>query len=67
MFTEDSPEFFQRLVKDRNVAVFVSMLFFARVSLLGGLCEGPVWVTTCFECCFEIIPSFSLALWWALL
>lgn len=57
VFTEDSPESFQnsRLVRDRNVAAFVSILFFAGVSLFGGLCEGPVWVTACFERCFEII------------
>lgn len=57
MFLEDSPEFFQnsRQVGDRNTVPIVCILFLYEVSLFEGLCEGPVWVTTCFEFCFEII------------
>lgn len=55
---EDSPEFFwnSRQVGDRSAAAFVSLLFFTGVSLFRGLCEDPVWVTTCFACCFQMIP-----------
>lgn len=48
MFLEDSPEFFQksRQVGHRNTVAIICILFLDGVSLLVGLCEGPVWVTT---------------------
>lgn len=48
--------------------MFILLLFFAGVLLFGGLCEGPVWVTTCLEHHFKVfLFSFFLGLWWVFL
>ena len=56
MFLGDSPEFLRnsRKIWDRNAVMFLSILFFLRVSFSRGFGEGPIWVATCFQCCFDV-------------
>ena len=39
---------------DRNDVTFISILVFLGVSFSGGFGEGPVWVATFSQCCFEV-------------
>ena len=55
-FLEDSPELFRnsRKIRDRNAVKVISILFFLGVWFFRGCGEGPVWVATCFLCCFDV-------------